>query len=78
MTPDVYAACDELDKKGIKFQKKPDDGRMKGLAFVLGEWKCWVYIDSWHWQNNIDWIMLTAVQLAHSTLPIITTYALNV
>jgi lactoylglutathione lyase len=40
MTPDVYAACDELDKKGIKFQKKPDDGRMKGLAFVLGEREC--------------------------------------
>lgn len=38
MTPDVYAACDELEKEGVKFQKKPDDGRMKGLAFALGKW----------------------------------------
>ena len=37
MTPDVYAACEELDRKGVKFQKRPDEGRMKGLAFVLGK-----------------------------------------
>jgi lactoylglutathione lyase len=37
MTSDVYAACEELDRKGVKFQKRPDEGRMKGLAFVLGE-----------------------------------------
>jgi hypothetical protein len=37
MTSDVYAACEELDRKGVKFQNRPDEGRMKGLAFVLGE-----------------------------------------
>lgn len=37
MTSDVYAACEDLDKKGVKFQKRPDEGRMKGLAFVLGK-----------------------------------------
>ena len=37
MTPDVYAACEELEKRGVKFQKRPDEGRMKGLAFVLGK-----------------------------------------
>jgi len=31
---DVHAACSELEKKGVAFQKKPDEGRMKGLAFV--------------------------------------------
>ena len=37
MTRDVYAACDKLEASGVRFQKKPDDGRMKGLAFVLGK-----------------------------------------
>ena len=36
MTSDVYKECEELDRKGIKFQKRPDEGRMKGLAFILG------------------------------------------
>eukprot|EP00854_Cymbomonas_tetramitiformis_P018966 gene18966-22669_t len=26
---DVYAACDEMEAAGIKFKKKPDEGRMK-------------------------------------------------
>ena len=34
-TNDVYAVCEELDKKGVGFQKKPNEGRMKGLAFAL-------------------------------------------
>eukprot|EP00462_Mataza_sp_D1_P019700 CAMPEP_0175139670 /NCGR_PEP_ID=MMETSP0087-20121206/11040_1 /TAXON_ID=136419 /ORGANISM="Unknown Unknown, Strain D1" /LENGTH=345 /DNA_ID=CAMNT_0016422723 /DNA_START=57 /DNA_END=1094 /DNA_ORIENTATION=+ len=34
-TDDVYAASEELEKNGVKFQKKPDEGRMKGLAFAL-------------------------------------------
>ena len=32
---DVYAATEKLLANGIKFQKKPDEGRMKGLAFAL-------------------------------------------
>jgi lactoylglutathione lyase len=32
---DVYAATDRLVAAGVKFQKKPDEGRMKGLAFAL-------------------------------------------
>lgn len=31
---DVHAACAELEKKGVAFQKKPNEGRMKGLAFA--------------------------------------------
>ena len=34
MTPDVYAACAKLEAAGVAFQKKPDEGRMKGLAFA--------------------------------------------
>jgi lactoylglutathione lyase len=30
MTPDVYAASAELEQKGVTFQKRPDEGRMKG------------------------------------------------
>lgn len=30
----MYAACDELERKGVSFRKKPDEGRMKGLAFA--------------------------------------------
>lgn len=37
MTSDVSKECSELDIKGIKFQKRPDEGRMKGLAFILGQ-----------------------------------------
>jgi 4-hydroxyphenylpyruvate dioxygenase-like putative hemolysin len=33
-TADVYAACEELEKNGVTFKKKPDEGRMKGLAFA--------------------------------------------
>ena len=35
MTPDVYASCAKLEAACVRFQKKPDEGRMKGLAFAL-------------------------------------------
>lgn len=44
MTPDVYAACDKLESNGVKFQKKPDEGRMKGLAFALDPDGYWLEI----------------------------------
>lgn len=44
-TDDVYAACEALEREhGIKFQKKPDEGRMKGLAFALDPDGYWVEI----------------------------------
>ncbi len=46
MTPDVYAASDELDAAGVKFQKKPNEGRMKGLAFALDPDGYWIEIVS--------------------------------
>ncbi|XP_034733155.1 C-type mannose receptor 2-like [Etheostoma cragini] len=32
--PDVYAACKLFEEQGVTFVKKPDDGKMKGLAFI--------------------------------------------
>lgn len=46
MTRDVYGACAKLEVAGAKFQKKPDEGRMKGLAFVLDPDGYWIEIIS--------------------------------
>lgn len=46
MTKDVYAACEELETRGVRFQKKPNEGRMKGLAFALDPDGYWVEIVS--------------------------------
>jgi len=43
-TDDVYAACEELEKNGVRFQKKPNEGRMKGLAFALDPDGYWIEI----------------------------------
>ena len=43
-TEDVYASCEILEKNGVKFQKKPDDGRMKGIAFALDPDGYWIEI----------------------------------
>jgi len=48
MTPDVYAASEELEAAGVKFQKRPNEGRMKGLAFALDPDGYWVEIVSRH------------------------------
>lgn len=34
MVPDVNVACDRFEKLGVDFVKRPNDGRMKGLAFI--------------------------------------------
>jgi lactoylglutathione lyase len=41
---DVYATSEKLEKAGCLFKKKPDDGRMKGLAFVYDPDGYWVEI----------------------------------
>jgi lactoylglutathione lyase len=41
---DVYAACEVLEKAGVSFKKKPDEGRMKGLAFALDPDGYWIEI----------------------------------
>lgn len=42
--PDVYASCAELEAKGVAFKKRPDEGRMKGLAFALDPDGYWIEI----------------------------------
>lgn len=39
---DVYALAEKLEKAGCSFQKKPNEGRMKGLAFVKDPDGMWV------------------------------------
>ena len=42
--PDVYEASDRFEKLGVKFVKKPDDGKMKGLAFIEDPDGYWIEI----------------------------------
>ncbi|KAM9421194.1 lactoylglutathione lyase-like [Salvelinus alpinus] len=42
--PDVYAACKVFEEKGVTFVKKPDDGKMKGLAFIQDPDGYWIEI----------------------------------
>lgn len=41
---DVYATSEKLEAMGYSFKKKPDEGRMKGLAFVKDPDQYWVEI----------------------------------
>ncbi|CEL93298.1 unnamed protein product [Vitrella brassicaformis CCMP3155] len=41
---DVYKATEELLANGVQFRKKPDEGRMKGLAFALSPEGYWIEI----------------------------------
>ena len=42
--PDVYAAAERFEKLGVDFVKKPDDGKMKGLAFIKDPDGYWIEI----------------------------------
>ena len=42
--PDVYKASERFEKLGVKFIKKPDDGKMKGLSFILDPDGYWIEI----------------------------------
>lgn len=44
MVPDVYAACKKFEEHGVAFKKRPDDGRMKGLAFIMDPDGYWIEI----------------------------------
>jgi len=41
---DVYEACEKLAAAGVSFKRKPDEGRMKGLAFAYDPDGYWVEI----------------------------------
>ena len=42
--PDVYLACERFERLGIDFVKRPDDGSMKGLAFIRDPDGYWIEI----------------------------------
>ncbi len=42
--PDVAAACERFERLGVKFVKRPDEGRMKGLAFIQDPDGYWIEI----------------------------------
>ena len=42
--PDVYAACERFEKLGVDFVKRPDDGSMKGLAFIRDPDGYWIEV----------------------------------
>ena len=42
--PDVYKASERFERLGVKFIKKPDDGKMKGLAFIEDPDGYWIEI----------------------------------
>ena len=44
--PDVYAASKRFAKYDVEFVKKPDDGSMKGLAFIKDPDGYWIEIFS--------------------------------
>ncbi|OPK10856.1 lactoylglutathione lyase [Pseudomonas sp. VI4.1] len=42
--PDVYRACARFEELGVEFVKRPDDGKMKGLAFIKDPDGYWIEI----------------------------------
>ena len=44
MVPDVEAACARFEKFNVPFVKKPNEGRMKGLAFIKDPDGYWIEI----------------------------------
>nr|ALG64473.1 glyoxalase I [Tegillarca granosa] len=44
VVPNVDAACDRFEKLGVEFVKKPNDGKMKGLAFIKDPDGYWIEI----------------------------------
>jgi len=42
--PDVEAACTRFESLGVKFVKRPGDGKMKGIAFIQDPDGYWIEI----------------------------------
>ncbi len=42
--PDVDAACARFERHGVEFVKRPDDGKMKGIAFIKDPDGYWIEI----------------------------------
>lgn len=44
MVPNVRKACERFENLGVHFIKKPDDGKMKDLAFITDPDGYWIEI----------------------------------
>ncbi|XP_069117789.1 lactoylglutathione lyase-like [Argopecten irradians] len=44
VVPNVEEACQRFEEMGVKFIKKPNDGKMKGLAFIQDPDGYWIEI----------------------------------
>lgn len=44
MVPDVVAACKRFDDLGVQFVKRPEDGKMKNIAFIKDPDGYWIEI----------------------------------
>jgi len=42
--PDVDAACKRFEEHGVQFVKKPNEGKMTGLAFIKDPDGYWIEI----------------------------------
>jgi lactoylglutathione lyase len=42
--PDIDAACERFESFGVPFVKKPNDGKMKGIAFIQDPDGYWIEI----------------------------------
>lgn len=43
---DVEKACERFEKLGVQFKKRPSDGRMKHIAFILDPDGYWIEVRS--------------------------------
>jgi len=59
----VYDACKRFDELGVKYVKKPDDGKMKGVAFIQDPDGYWIEILNPRTVDNI----VTSLQEAESS-----------
>jgi lactoylglutathione lyase len=67
---DVYDATDRLLQAGVQFKKKPDEGRMKGLAFAYDPGKgfssrCMTSWDPFRFPNFYPKLFLPSSQLLY-------------
>ncbi|XP_043483959.1 lactoylglutathione lyase [Leptopilina heterotoma] len=51
--PDVEKACERFEKLNVEFVKKPNDGKMKGIAFIKDPDGYWIEILSSSKMSNI-------------------------
>lgn len=42
--PDLATACTRFDRLGVTFQKRPEDGAMKNIAFILDPDGYWIEV----------------------------------